>query len=556
MEIKDTESIQPLSPLQEAILLETCAPHLACGQIVCRLKGPINSNGLECAARTATQRHPILRTFFLWKRVDKPLQVIRSQGRVNVDYSDWTELSEDKREEELQTLSRDDRERGIDPGRAPLFRLSLCETGSELHVLVLTYHRTILDRRTSRLFVRELLHLYAGDQRVSQGSSNYDGIAWVKGLQGAHTEDFWRENLKNLVSPTSLTMARSSTISPEEPMSFAEATLRLPSDLVDRLEMVVGETGLRVATLLHAAWGLLLSRYSGDQDVVFGTCVESYPASQAESGIALGPFSYALPIRVSLSDSITVCAWLETIEANLSSIRRHSNISLARITKLAGFNAGAALFESCVDALDKSNLLEPVKHGAVTLDEVRDSSQDYPLIVTGDLNSGSLRICFDRRRFEEGSIDQVLKHLEILLQGIVANLNRALSAATLLTPAAERQLLRDWNSEPIQYSEDRCIQALFEEQVEKTPEIVAVEFDGKRLTYRELNERANRLAHYLQSLGVGPEVLVGIFMDRSLDMIVALLSIIKSGGRGYHSIPVTPSIDWHSCWKPRSRRFC
>lgn len=531
MEIKDTESIQSPSPLQEAILLETSDPRSACGQSVFILEGSVNAGELENAASAATRRHSILRTFFLFKRVDRPLQVVHAQPRVTLDHGDWRDLPEDERSARAEALLREDLERGIDPGKPGLYRLSIRTMGDHSHLLVLTYHRTILDKWTARLLVRELLGSYAGSQ-AAPARSYCDAIRWMKDRTSSEVEDFWRHTLKDFGSPTSLVLGRASTVAPEKPTHFSTQSRQLPSDLVDRLSAAIRVSGVSATAVLHAAWALLLSNYSGDNDIVFGTCVNT---NREASGFALGPFSYALPVRVTVQQSASVVSWLKTIEAHLSSVQQQSNISLSRVQKLVGFT-GAPIFESCIEALENDREFET--YGAITLREPRERTQDYPLIVAADLNSGALRISGDGRRFDEGAIAQMLSHLELLLDGIAANLEKPLSSVTLLTPEAEHRVLLDWNSEKIDYPVDRCIPSLFELQVQKTPDHAAVVFDSECVTYRELNERANRLANYLRDLGVGPEVLVAICMDRSIDMIVAILATAKSGGAW---LPLDPS---------------
>lgn len=517
MDIKDTESIYPPLPFQESILLDHPDPHLACDQLHCRLEGPLDIARLERAAQQTVDSHPILRTFFVWRRVDRPFQLVLRQCRLSIEHLDWRNVGH-----VLDGLLQRERERGFEPDKAPLVRLILCRTGDAAYELIVSYHRTILDRKHARLFVHELLRLYAGGApETAEGASYADYIAWLKTQDASQANDFWRTTFADFGSSTPLTMERFSAALPNEKHDFVEQSLQLSPDLVR-------DNG---AAVVHGVWALLLSRYSGEDDVVFGTTVDSFPTHLRRAGVLLGPLTNTLPLRVRTAADTPVGEWLKDIESQLQNVQRYAHTSLTSVQKIADL----LLFESCVVLESKAS---PQQYGDITLRDASDVSADFPLTLTYDADSHLLRLRYDRRRFEDAAITQVMTHAQILLDALAKNSDRPLSSISMLTPQEERQLVVDAH---IDYPQDQCIHWLVEEQVRKTPTATAVVFEDQQITYQELNERANQLAHHLQSMGVGPDVLVAICMERSLDLIAGILAILKSGGAWVPLDPTYPS---------------
>ncbi|HEX2268014.1 MAG TPA: condensation domain-containing protein, partial [Pyrinomonadaceae bacterium] len=538
MNIKDTDSIYPPLPFQASILLDHSDPHLACDQLHCSLEGPLDIAALEQAAQQMVDRHPILRTFFVWRRVDRPFQLVQRQRQLPLEQHDWRELSSEEQRQRLDGLLQREHERGFEPDKAPLVRLILCRTEDATHKLIVSYHRTIFDGKSARLFVQELLRLHAGGAQEPAGGSSYaDYIAWLKTQDRSQANDFWQCMFAGFGSATPLTMERFSAAVPDGRDDFAEQSYELSHDLIHELRR--DSEGLRTATLVHGVWALLLSRYSGEDDVVFGTSVDSFPTHLRRSNVLLGPFTNTLPLRVHINADMPVNEWLDGIRNQLLNVQRYAYTSLTGIQKLADLPFGSPLFESCVALESKAaNGLNPQQYGDITLRDVVDVSADFPLTLSYDTDSGLFRIRYNRRRFEDTAITQVLKHAEILMEGLTRDSDRPLSSISMLTPQEEHQLVVEWNRVDIDYPQDQCIHWLVEEQVRKTPTATAVVFEDQQLTYQELNERANQLGHYLQAMGVGPEVLVAICMERSLDLIVGILAILKSGGAW---VPLDPS---------------
>src|SRR5262249_30190300 len=327
----------------------------------------------------------------------------------------------------------------------------------------------ILDKESARLFVNDLLSLNAGEE-CPPGAPYSGYLAWLKGQNAAEEEDFWRQTLAEIRSPTPLTMERRATGARSEPGDYAEQTRPLPPALVERIERLVsGREGL-AAALLHAAWALLLSRYSGEEEVIVGTRVDTCPAHLLASGLALGPFTNALPVRLAVSQGMSVKDWIARVEAELRSVQAHAHTSLATIHRLADPPVATSLFDSCVDGgTGRRGDIVGRRYGPVTLRDLSDGRPEFPLVLPSVLQFGILRIGYERRRFEDDAMARVLEHLESLIDGLAGESDRPLSALSLLTAATERQLLVEWNDTSKPYPADECIHWLFEPPVQKTP---------------------------------------------------------------------------------------
>ena len=299
--------------------------------------------------------------------------------------------------------------------------------------------------------------------------------------------------------------------------------------------------GLTLSTLVHGVWALLLSRYSGEDDIVFGSTVSGRPAEFAGVESMVGLFINTLPVRARFSPHDSVLAWLKDFQSQLVEMRQYEHSPLVEVQGWSDVRRDQPLFESLL-VFENYPMDASVwgQVGALQISKLRGVERtNYPLSVeVVPRNELAIKVQYDPRRFDAAAITRMIGHFNTLLEGIVSNPEQQLSELPLLTDAERQQLLVEWNRTEVAYPEDRCLHELIEEQVERTPEAVAVVFEDTQLTYRQLNERANQLAHYLRSLGVRPEQLVGVCMERSLEMVVGLLGVLKAGAA---YVPLDPT---------------
>ncbi len=348
------------------------------------------------------------------------------------------------------------------------------------------------------------------------------------------SEEFWRQLLHGCPAPMQLSGIENPQFQTSS-VSTQSIQLSTASTLV--LQNFAHTHQVHLRTLVHGAWALLLSRYSDEADVVFGElriCGQS--VLHSDQDLTANAFINALPVRIQVSAEQVLLPWLQQLEADWLAVQDHAHLPLATIQEWSGITE-TALFESLV-IFDDGELSMALMQPSITGQELSAQSQ-YPLtlLVQADATI-DLSISYNCSQFGAESIDRLLGHLQTLLQSFVVDPQQLLVAVPLTTATERHQLLVEWNQTTADYPRDQCLHQLFEEQVSLTPNAIALVFEQQRITYQDLNQRANQLAHHLQSLGVAPDVLVGICVERSVEMVVGLLGILKAGGA---YVPLDPA---------------
>jgi amino acid adenylation domain-containing protein/non-ribosomal peptide synthase protein (TIGR01720 family) len=551
MEIQD---LYPLSPLQQGMLFhDLYAPES--GMYVERLRytirGDLNVAAFEQAWRQVMERHAVLRSAFIWEEVDEPLQAVFRDVGTPLELQDWRGGQRAEQEERLQSHLAEILLRGFELSRPPLQRLTLIQMSDEVSEFIWSYHHLLLDGWSVSLILGEIITLYEafcqGQKPQLEKSRPYrDYIAWLKRQDQAEAEAFWRKALKGFTPPASLSMNGAHDDLAGRQEDYESLQMRLSKETAEKLDAFARRHRLTVNTVAQGAWALLLSCYSGEQDVVFGEVVSGRPADLAGSESMVGMFINSLPVRAQLSHETSVLSWLERLQARQIEARRYEYTPLVKVREWSEAPSGLPLFESIVVF---ENPTMGVRLGRqegspeISYSTHYATVTGYPLTVVIEPGPEGVSVGFtyDRRHFESDAIQRMQMRFQTLLEGVLADPERRLSDLPLLTEAERRELLVDWNRTANDFSEDNRLHRLFEAQVERTPNAIAVVFEEKKLTYRELNARANRLAHYLRAQGVGteaPELLVGVCLDRSLEMIVAILGVLKAGGA---YVPLDPA---------------
>jgi amino acid adenylation domain-containing protein len=461
------------------------------------------------------------------------VQVVRRGVELEVVEEDWRGKSEEEREAGMERYLEEDRERGFEVSVGPLMRLALMREADEHFSFVWSFHHLILDGWSVGSLIKEVFENYEGQIRGEgverEGARPYrDYIHWLSQQDVVKAEAYWREQLRGVIAPTPLGI---------EPVLTAKAIQKGYGEqaipLRAALRAFARQQRLTLNTVIQGAWALLLSRYSRESDVVFGAVVSGRPAALPDVESMIGLFINTLPVRVRIRDEQSVGEWLKQLQDSQMEMRQYEYSSLVQVQGWSEVPRGLPLFESILvfenfPAMD-SSVKEQGK--AFELSNVQTLEQtNYPLTILASSDAeASLTIRYDRNRFDDATIARILGHFETLLESIVADPGQTLARLPLLTPV-EEQLLTTWNETQVDYLTQNSIHQLIEQQAALTPDSVALVFGTESLTYQQLNERANRLAHHLRSLGVGPESLVAILMERSFEMVISLLAILKAGG--------------------------
>jgi len=538
---QNIEDIYPLSPMQQGMLFHSLyAPDsgIYFQQMICTLRGNLEVAAFEQAWQKIVEKHSIFRTAFIWESLNKPVQVVYKQVKITVENDDWQGLSAQEQQEQLKFFLESDQQHSLQLSQPPLMRLHLIKLDKNTHQFVFSSHHLLLDAWSLPLVFNDLLNFYeAISQRETiryQSPLSYRHyIAWLQQQDQELAEKFWKQKLQGFTAATPLTVEKLLPKTENSNINYGEQQIQLTLSATEALQSFARQNRLTLNNLVQATWGLLLSRYSQENDVVFGVTVSGRPPSLVGVESMVGLFINTLPMRVQVSAETQVLDLLKDLQAQQIEWEQYSYSSLADIQGWSDIPRGTSLFESIL-VFESNTLKTGLKsnHESLELDNFRGVERtNYPLTVVAVPRQQMLvRISYDTNRFDDGTITRLLGHFQTLLEGIISNPEARVSQLSLLTKFEKQQLLGDWNNIHENYLQDKCIHQLFEEQVERTPHNVAVVFENNSLTYQQLNTRANQLAHYLQELGVKPDTLVGICVERSLEMIVGILGILKAGG--------------------------
>jgi amino acid adenylation domain-containing protein len=538
---QNIEDIYPLSPMQQGMLFHSLyAPDsgIYFQQMICTLRGNLEVAAFEQAWQKIVEKHSIFRTAFIWESLNKPVQVVYKQVKITVENDDWQGLSEQEQQEQLKVFLESDQQHSLQLSQPPLMRLHLIKLDKNTYQFVFSSHHLLLDAWSLPLVFNDLLNFYEaisqGETIRSQSPLSYRHyIAWLQQQDQELAEKFWKQKLQGFTAATPLTVEKLLPKTENSNISYGEQQIQLTVSATEALQSFARQNRLTLNNLVQATWGLLLSRYSQESDVVFGVTVSGRPPSLLGVESIVGLFINTLPMRVQVSAETKILDLLKDLQAQQIECEQYSYSSLADIQGWSDIPRGTSLFESIL-VFESNTLKTGLKsnHESLELDNFRGVERtNYPLTVVAVPRQQMLvRISYDTNRFDDGTITRLLGHFQTLLEGIISNPEARVSQLSLLTKFEKQQLLGDWNNIHENYLQDKCIHQLFEEQVERTPHNVAVVFENNSLTYQQLNTRANQLAHYLQELGVKPDTLVGICVERSLEMIVGILGILKAGG--------------------------
>ncbi|MDF5894455.1 syringopeptin non-ribosomal peptide synthetase SypB [Pseudomonas syringae pv. syringae] len=541
--VRNVQDIYPLAPLQEGILYH----HIAAGQgdpYVLQAQFTIASrerfDEFTTALQQVVDRHDILRTSVIWEGLAEPVQVVWRKAdlvlsEITIDPAAGTAS------EQLQQRF-DPRHYRLDISQAPLLRLAFThDVVNQCWVAMLLFHHIAIDHAALELVQHEIhAHLYGQAHTLGEPVPYRNYVAQARlGVTNKQHEGFFREMLGDVDEPTlpfGLHDVRG------DGHGVEEAHQTLPIELSQRLRTQARLQGVSAASLHHLAWAQVLGRLSGRNDVVFGTVLLGRMRGGEGARRALGMFINTLPLRVAVGEQ-DVRAGVRATHAHLTALLGHEHASLALAQRCSGVSAPTPLFSALLNYRHSS--AEAVTGQAVQLwegIEVRGGEErtNYPLILSlDDLGEGfSLNV----QAVAGIGAQRVCAYMQTALESLVHALEQTPQAPLNrlpILPADEReQLLVAFNDTALDYPQQQTIHGMFEAQVERTPEGVAVVHGEQRLTYRELNEQANRLAHALIKQGVQPDSRVGICVERGADMVVGLLAILKAGG-GY--VPLDPA---------------
>ena len=543
--MENVADIYPLAPSQEGMLFHTLAEPgsgVYVEQYICTLRGELDVDAYRAAWDRAVERHAVLRTAFLWDGLDQPVQVVRQTAVVPWTILDWSDQTEDSRDRQLDAFLAEDRARGLELASAPLMRMRLIRLGPKMHRFVWTFHHILLDGWSTALVLDEVMADYAAavrgeDLAVASRAPYRDYIAWLQSQDLALAEAFWRDTLAGFDTPTPLPVQGGASAGAVGP--YDQHAIHLSEDATDALMQFARRNRLTLNTVIQGAWALVLSRYSGEADVVYGTTVSGRPSALPGVEAMVGAFINTLPMRVPVTNGATLVPWLRGVQDRALAVREHEHTPLTRIQRWSDVRGGRALFDSLV-VFENYPPIERAEDIGLAVESVEYREQsNYPLallVVPGP----ALRLIavYDTGRFDSATIMRVLGHVTTVLEAMITDPEATLGSLSLLTDAERSDLLElaagpDLPSLPV-----GGVLEWIEAHVRETPDALAVTFEGEPLTYAHLWEASGALAVHLQTRGVGPNVPVGLCAERSHQLVVGMLGILRAGGA---YVPMDPS---------------
>ncbi|CUS39185.1 non-ribosomal peptide synthetase [Candidatus Nitrospira nitrificans] len=548
---KDIESIHYLSPLQEGLLFHAVSdaaadPYFTQTGFV--IDGELKLDPFEQAWQTVMERHPILRTGFVWDGVKQPMQVARLGVRIPLQILDWRALLGRQRDEALEVLLREDRRKPFDLLTPPMMRLTLIRIEDSRWYFINSHHHILLDGWSVALLLREVLTCYDalthGRQPGLPPVRPYaEYLTWLRSRNLDTAENFWRTNLSGFSTPTALPLETPQCPASEELKSlpYAEQEVRLSKAEVETLTVAAKRRRLTLNTLAQGAWSVLLHRCTGDREVLFGATVSGRPAELPGSDVMVGLFINTLPVRVSIPSDAKLGDWLGSLQEQNSLLRQYEWTPLSRIRRWSGVPGGRPLFDSIVvfesypeEESDTDQLglrIAPMASQRQEAEYVLTAGRNnYPLsLMVEPAAEMRLILSYARERFAHEDITRLLGYYRTLLMAMAERPDVRLAELSPLNEAERDRLLTDWNRTMV-LVDGTCVHERIERLARKRPEATAVVYEERSLTYGELDARADRLARYLQKCGVGPDARVGLCVERSLDLIVGLLGVLKAGG--------------------------
>src|SRR3569832_1317142 len=524
MKQKNVEDIYPLAPMQQGVLFHNLydpGAGMYFEIITWTIHGEVNVEALEKAWQSVVYRHPVLRSFFVWEGLDEPLQVVRKQVKLPLTIEDWRGLDPEVQQQQVEEFFAQERARGFDLATPPLMRVALIQLAHDVYRFVWSYHHVLIDGWSSSVIFNDAFHFYemlvqGHELKVEPARPFRDYIVWLRQQDLSEAETYWRQTLRGFAEPTSFGVGNGKASATH---TYAEEQLYLSAETSEALQAFSRRHQLTLNTLFQGAWAMLLNRYSGARNVVFGVAVSGRPPELPEVESMMKILVNTLPARIEVTPGATLLPWLREIQERQVTMRKYEYTPLMQKQGWSEVPNGTQLFESIVGF--ENHPIDTSLGSRSGKAELRDVihyhlASGYALNVIIDPGRELLlKIMYDVGRFDAAAIRQILNHFQQLLESSVANPDAKLDELEMLAPGERQQLVAEWSGARTAYPRESSIQELFEAEVERTPEAVAVIFGEQQLTYRELNERANQLAHHLRVHKIGPDILVGLCLGRA-----------------------------------------
>ncbi|WP_068774889.1 non-ribosomal peptide synthetase [Paenibacillus sp. FJAT-26967] len=532
----NVEDILALTPTQEGMLFHHVSSQdkgYYVQQLTVTISGDLCSRTFQKAWDTVIHNNEMLRTVYRWVKLVRPVQIVLKSREILVVEHDFSYCTPEESKKHAQAIKDKDRQLEPDLEKEP-FRITLCKLGSSTSDMILTWHHILFDGWSNGILLKEFLDAYRAlasgiDPIVPEKSKFKEFIKWKSMQDKASQELFWKDYLHGLEERTSLPESQESRNS-SEPLAAGKLVSVLTESETEDISRFVSRHELTLASLIYTTWGILLSKYNQTDDVMFGTTVSGrVPKIQAIENM-VGMFINTIPLRFQSKPDERVQDVLRNVNEQLQKREEFENTPLPDIGGYSGLGNHEPLFNSIV-VLENYPLDSSIQGDeALKLMHYQMYETTHYGLTLGVQTSGALELDFsyDPALFTSCTVERMAGHFKQILKQMLRQSDMQLRDIVILTSEEQNQILTVFNSSSAP-APSELVHTLFERQTEQAPDQTAVTFNGRSCTYREINERSNRLARYLRLQGVQPDQLVAIVMERSDAFIVAMLAVLKAG---------------------------
>ncbi|MBK8551803.1 MAG: amino acid adenylation domain-containing protein [Ignavibacteria bacterium] len=539
------EGLYRLSGLQQGMLFHSLYDRdndSYIEQLSCELINP----DLEIISKSwnhLLKLHSILRSGFYYDAFRVPVQCVYSEAEMPVTILDFRDMNSELKSVVVEDYEKSDRRKGFDLKSAPLMRIGFIRMSDERYRMLWTSHHLLFDGWSMQILMEEFLSIYeqlsSGKELITKEEDKFeDYIKYLDRIDKFNQENYWREYMKSVERSTLLPFIRKTQLRTKGSGNYETVNLNFNETVTAKLEEYSQKNHITINTLMQGVWSYLLHRYTGNDDVVYGIVVSGRPEDLPGIEQRVGMYVNTIPLHAVFSKDMEAAQWLRDLQDSQVTTRQYQYVSLQEIQKWSEVQGD--LFDSILvfENYPVSDIVKS-KNWNLKVENVKlEEQSNYPfLVLVNKSDRISVGFNYKPELMSEKYVRDISSHFGNVLHQLISNEFLKFGEIKILSGSEEYRLLEEFNKTDKDYPEDKTVFELFEEQVIRTPESSALVFDDERLTYRELNEQSNRLAHFLQSKGVKAEMLVPLFIERSKEMIIGILGILKAGGA---YVPVDP----------------
>lgn len=535
----EIQSIYNLTPMQEGMLFHSLLnpdSQAYFVQFTYTIYSDINVNILEKSMNILIQRYDILRTNFYSKDIEKPKQIVFKKKQMHIIYEDISKIKDPDKQKYIDAYIQKDKENYFDLAKDLLIRISVLKTGNKNSIVLLSFHHIIMDGWCLQTVIKELFEVYTcmihnKPLELEDVPSYTEYIKWIEKRDKKEACKFWSEYLDNYNCQVKLPMLNFQTSAEYKQVDFYFSINRNTSKkLID----MAGRMNVTPNTILQTVWGVLLARYNNSDDVVFGIVSSGRPEEIENVEKMVGLFINTLPIRIKFKNYMTIPELVREVQSHSMESRNYEFLPLAEIQALSKLKQKLinSIYAFQNYPINKESITEVEEDslvvGAVNGFEQTNYNLNLIIALEGDVLTGVLK--YNSNVYGNDMIENVAKCYEQMLQAICMDNDIRVMDIDIVTPQEKKLILDEFNNTNERYPDHKTVHELFEEQAELNKDTIALVYHKKQYTYFELNSKANQVARLLIERGVIKGSIVGILVERSIEMIIGILAILKAGG--------------------------